>query len=71
MSSSVSRYLTGRGDNVVPSGKETYSGKWSADLCSGKLESVFYCEVAHPWAPNCGPSRLQPGSLSAVPFTPT
>ena len=25
----------------------------------------------HPWAPNCGPSRQQLGSLSAVPFTPT
>ena len=71
MSSSVSRYLPGRGGIAVPSGKETCSGKWPADLCSGKLEPAFYCEAAHPWAPNRGPSRLQPGSLSAVPFTPT
>jgi hypothetical protein len=45
MSSSVSRYLPGRGDIAVPSGKETCSGKWPTDLCSGKLESDFIVRV--------------------------
>ncbi len=45
MSSSVSRYLSGRGDIDVPSGKETCSEKWPTDLCSGKLESSYYCET--------------------------